>query len=74
MMKSSSVLNSGDGNKKTVDNATPKSLYISPVSNKTATFFFLFYSSKLNDAQCYSSKYSKKFMKSTAHPAQTPIL
>ena len=76
MMKSSSVLNSGDGNKKTVDNATPKSLYIKScgdISKKTAIYFFLFYSSKLNNAQ-YSSKQNKKFMSSTAHPAQTPVL
>ena len=75
MMKSSSVLNSGDGNKKTVDNATPKSLCISPavIYQTTAIYFFLFYSSKLNNAQ-YSSKQNKKFMSSTAHPAQTPVL
>ena len=77
MMKSSSVLNSGDGNKKTVDNATPNSLYISPAviypyQTKLQYYFFLFYSSKLNIAQ-YSSKHYKKFMNSTAQPAQTPV-
>ena len=74
MMKSSSVLNSGDGNKKTVDNATQKSLYISPavIYPYQRILFFLFNSSQLNNAQ-YSSKQYKKFMNSTAHPAQTPV-
>ena len=76
MMKSSSVLNSGDGNKKPVDNATSKSLYLSPAviyETKLQYIFFLFYSSKLNNAQ-YSSKQYKKFMNSTAHPTQTSVL